>query len=104
MFMPRRPPEVTASVGPCGGCCPRAVAPLITGRRRAQLSAPTNLDRTSRVTQSSHLCVEEKPVRDLAGATQCVRSSIAWSPVSQLPGVGLSAPELLSLGTVNPVC
>lgn len=36
LFMPRRPPEVTASVGPCGGCCPRAAASLITGGGRAR--------------------------------------------------------------------
>lgn len=29
--MPRRPPEVTASIGPCGGCCPHAAAQLVTG-------------------------------------------------------------------------
>lgn len=39
LFMPRRPPEViTASAGPCGGCCPHAAAPLITGGGRTPKS------------------------------------------------------------------
>lgn len=36
LFLPRRPAKVTASTGPCGGCCPRAAAQLITGGDQAQ--------------------------------------------------------------------
>ena len=32
LLMSGRPPEVAASTGPCGSCCPHAAAQLITGR------------------------------------------------------------------------
>lgn len=64
LFMPRRPPEViTASTGPCGGCCPHAAAPLITGGGRT----PKKLEGNRQVTQFSQLVGAEEtqayPVR-----------------------------------------